>query len=100
MKIQVVMDGKDKESCVPLSCVDCGTQNCRYQTGTYPEFCLTTHLDKEDWEWALERYTEEGNHKVMVASAEVEYEGVRTIDTGRGDYGICPENRSEENRYR
>ena len=69
------MDGKDKESCVPLSCVDCGTQNCRYQTGTYPEFCLSTHLVKDDWEWALERYTEEGNHKVMVASAEVEYEG-------------------------
>ena len=37
------------------SCVDCGTQNCKYQNRTYPEFCPTTHLKEE--------------------SAEVEYEG-------------------------
>lgn len=57
------------------SCVDCGTQNCKYKTKTYPDFCLTTHLEEEDRQWALERYDEGRNHDVMVASAEVEYEG-------------------------
>ena len=56
-----------------VSCVDCGTQNCKFKERTYPEFCLTTHLEQEDLEWALKRYNE--NHNVMVASAEVEYEG-------------------------
>lgn len=57
------------------SCVDCGTQNCKFKDRTYPVFCPTTHLKEADWEWALERYQEERNHEVMVASAEVEYEG-------------------------
>lgn len=58
-----------------LSCVDCGTQNCKYKERTYPKFCLTTHLKQEDLDWALERYEEKRNHEIMVASAEVEYEG-------------------------
>lgn len=58
-----------------LSCVDCGTQNCKYKTRTYPEFCLTTHLDEEDLNWAMARYEDDRNHDIMVASAEVEYEG-------------------------
>lgn len=57
------------------SCVDCGTQNCKYKNRTYPDFCLTTNLKEEDKEWALERYDEGRNREVMVASAEVEYEG-------------------------
>lgn len=58
-----------------LRCVDCGTQNCKFKTRTYPPFCATTHLDEEDWQWALERYEEARNHEIMVASAEVEFEG-------------------------
>ena len=58
-----------------LSCVDCGTQNCKFKDRTYPTFCLTTHLEEEDSQWASERYEIEENHKIMVASAEVEYEG-------------------------
>lgn len=58
-----------------LSCVDCGTKNCKFKDRTYPEFCLTESLRKEDTEWALERYNIDSNHKVSVASAEVEYEG-------------------------
>lgn len=58
-----------------FSCVDCGTQNCKYKDRTYPDFCPTTHLDPADWAWAVERYDEGHNHEVMVASAEVEYEG-------------------------
>lgn len=57
------------------SCVDCGTQNCKYKIRTYPEFCLTTHLEEEDIEWSQERYQEGRNKEVMIASAEVEYEG-------------------------
>lgn len=57
------------------SCVDCGTQNCKFKDRTYPEFCPTTHLKETDLQWAVERYSEPDNHAVMVASAEVEYEG-------------------------
>ena len=57
------------------SCVDCGTQNCKYKDRTYPEFCPTTHLEEEDSQWCLERYEEGRNKEVMIASAEVEYEG-------------------------
>lgn len=57
------------------SCVDCGTQNCKYKDRTYPEFCLTTKLKDEDVQWALMRYDEGDNRKIMIASAEAEYEG-------------------------
>lgn len=57
------------------TCVDCGTQNCKFKNRTYPEFCLTTHLKDSDMEWALERYEEGRNKEIMIASAEVEYEG-------------------------
>lgn len=57
------------------TCVDCGTQNCKLKNRTYPEFCLTTHLEDSDMEWALERYEEGRNKEIMIASAEVEYEG-------------------------
>lgn len=57
------------------SCVDCGTQNCKYKDRIYPDFCLTANLKDEDMEWALERYDEGDNRRVMIASAEVEYEG-------------------------
>ncbi len=64
-----------EEKKLTYSCVDCGTQNCKFKTRTYPEFCPTTHLKEEDMQWALERYKENHNHEIMVASAEVEYEG-------------------------
>lgn len=57
------------------TCVDCGTQNCKFKNRTYPEFCLTTHLEDSDMEWALERYEEGRNKEIMIASAEIEYEG-------------------------
>lgn len=57
------------------TCVDCGTQNCKYKNRTYPDFCLTTHLTDEDRQWVLERYNESNNKQIMIASAEVEYEG-------------------------
>lgn len=57
------------------SCTDCGTQNCKFKDRTYPEFCPTSNLDDADLQWALERYDEGRNHDIMVASAEVEFEG-------------------------
>ena len=51
-----------KDNSYTPSCVDCGTQNCKFKDRTYPEFCLTTSLDTEDLEWALERYDEGQNH--------------------------------------
>ena len=57
------------------TCVDCGTQNCKFKNRTYPDFCLTTALTEEDKQWTLERYDEGNNRQIMTASAEVEYEG-------------------------
>lgn len=58
-----------------LSCVDCGTKNCKFKDRTYPKFCLTASLCTDDSEWALEKYGQEDNRNIAVASAEVEYEG-------------------------
>lgn len=65
----------EKERKISPTCVDCGTQNCKFKTRGYPDFCLTSRLETEDREWALERYEIPENHKIMVASAEVEYKG-------------------------
>ena len=64
-----------EEKEMQYTCVDCGTQNCKFKVRTYPEFCPTTNLKNEDLQWAMERYEEGRNHDIMVASAEVEYEG-------------------------
>lgn len=64
----------EKETINEHSCVDCGTQNCKYKDRTYPEFCPTANLKESDRQWALERY-EENNKAIMIASTEVEYEG-------------------------
>lgn len=69
------MDTLDKSENKQMSCVDCGTQNCKYKDRTYPDFCLTTNLADDDLQWAMTRYDEGNNHEIMVASAEVEYEG-------------------------
>lgn len=64
-----------KQENISPSCVDCGTQNCKFKDRTYPEFCPTANLREDDLQWALEHYDEGRNHDIMVASAEVEYEG-------------------------
>lgn len=43
------------------------------QRAHLPRILPDNPLEQEDLEWALKRYNE--NHNVMVASAEVEYEG-------------------------
>ena len=56
------------------TCVDCGTQNCKFKDRTYPDFCPTLNLKESDREWALERYDEGRNREIMIASAEVDYD--------------------------
>lgn len=49
-----------------MSCVDCAVQNCNKMDSTYPDFCLTTHMDDAVLQEAMACYEEEENHKVMV----------------------------------
>lgn len=58
-----------------LSCIDCAVTNCDKMDKTYPEFCITTHMNEEVMEETMRCYTEEKNQKVAIASAEVEHEG-------------------------
>ena len=57
-----------------LSCIDCATAACRAPGNSYPEFCLTTHMDEEVCSRAMDRYNEEENRRSMIAAAEVEAE--------------------------
>lgn len=57
-----------------MSCVDCAVVNCNKEQGTYPDFCLTTHMDEEVLKEAMDCYKEDENHRSMIAAAEVEYE--------------------------
>ena len=61
-----------------MSCIDCGVKKCDSKTEVareeFPPFCVTTHLDPQVLEEAMECYKDPENHKVMVAAAMVEYE--------------------------
>lgn len=57
-----------------LSCIDCSVKNCNHMDKTYPDFCLSTHMDEKILEEAMECYHDEENRKVTIAAAEVEYE--------------------------
>lgn len=57
-----------------MSCIDCAVTNCNKEQGTYPDFCLTTHMDENVLKEAMACYEEEENRKSMIAAAEVEYE--------------------------
>ena len=57
-----------------MSCVDCATKNCSKMNQTYPDFCLTTHMDEDVLDEAMSCYKDEEVHRVTVAAAEVEYE--------------------------
>ena len=57
-----------------MSCIDCAVKNCSKMDKTYPDFCLTTHMDEEVLNEAMECYNEDENRKVTIAAAEVEYE--------------------------
>ena len=62
----------EKKPC--LSCVDCHVYHCHYQDSHYPEFCLTTNMDKATYQRAMDALNGEDN-RVAVAAAQVECEG-------------------------
>lgn len=64
-----------KEKKVLRSCVDCGIGNCNKMDKSYPDFCLTTHMEEDVLSETMELYQEEENNRAAVASAEVEAEG-------------------------
>ena len=37
-----------------MSCIDCAVKNCNKMDKTYPDFCLTTHMDEEVLNEAME----------------------------------------------
>lgn len=57
-----------------MSCIDCAVKNCDKMDKTYPDFCLTTHMDESVLNEAMACYEEEENHQIMVAAAEVKFE--------------------------
>ena len=57
-----------------MSCIDCAVKLQYKMDKTYPDFCLTTHMDEEVLNEAMECYNEDENRKVTIAAAEVEYE--------------------------
>ena len=38
------------------SCVDCGIGNCNWEDASFPEFCLSTHLDQDVLADAMKEY--------------------------------------------
>ena len=58
---------------VKRSCADCGLGNCSKTGQEYPAFCLTTHMEEDLKQEALQSYTGE-DEKIMKAAALVEYE--------------------------
>lgn len=57
-----------------LSCIDCAVKNCQTGDKAYPDFCVTTHMNPETLGEALDCYGQAENHKVTLASANVECE--------------------------
>ena len=56
------------------SCIDCAVKNCSKMDRTYPDFCLTTHMDQELLAEAMQCYEQADVRGIAVAAAEVEYE--------------------------
>ena len=64
---------KKNEPC--LSCVDCHVYHCHYQNSKYPEFCLTTNMNRETYKRAMDALNDPEDNRIAVAAAQVEYEG-------------------------
>ena len=57
-----------------LSCIDCAVKNCSKMDATFPDFCLTTHMDEGVLREAMACYEDEDVKKATIAAAEVEYQ--------------------------
>lgn len=60
---------------VPRSCVACGSLKCCSGRGEYPDACMTSRIDEEDYSALMELYEEPENYQVMTNAALVEFEG-------------------------
>lgn len=54
------------------SCVDCAAGNCNWEDGTFPDFCLTTHMDQHVLAEAMAEYEKADVRRYTIAAAEVE----------------------------
>ena len=52
-----------------MSCIDCAVKNCNKMDKTYPDFCLTTHMDEEVLNEAMECYNTRSFVTAVVVSA-------------------------------
>ena len=59
---------------IKRSCIDCAVSNCRKMDKAYPDFCLTTNMDEDVLNQAMECYQDEDVRRVTIAAAEVEAE--------------------------
>ena len=59
---------------IKRTCIDCAVKNCNLEDKTYPDFCLTTHMDEDVLKEAMELYKEDENARSMIAAAEVEFD--------------------------
>lgn len=58
-----------------MSCADCAIMNCAKRDGNYPKFCPTAALTEEEIDEITKLYiNNRKNHKIAVASAEIEGE--------------------------
>ena len=58
-----------------LSCVDCSARACRGKGGTYPDFCLTTHLEPNLLDESVQTLSQGMDNKLSIASAKTESDG-------------------------
>lgn len=58
-----------------LSCVDCAVTNCNLMDGSYPDFCLTSHMNENVLKEAMACYEEGEDRKMSQVSASVEHDG-------------------------
>ncbi len=69
------MGRKNMKQDIKRSCGDCAIINCNHMDGTYPDFCLTTHLNPEVLADAMSCYDEPVNRKISQVSASAEHDG-------------------------
>ena len=53
-RYQGIQKENEKMKKEDMSCIDCAVKNCNKMDKTYPDFCLTTHMDEEVLNEAME----------------------------------------------
>ncbi len=66
---------KETNKEIKRSCIDCGVSNCNFEDKSFPDFCLTTGMDKKVLTETMALYEEPENRKISQVSASVEHDG-------------------------